>query len=181
MFSNDCSLGLALTNEHHGCVTPCQYLIASKLTAECGDHNNQKICELAKIPGLVFSGYWPPLTEPTFAHSAALVTQGSNRSCGSAARHKSGWHRQIDLFGPVRPFEATAGAAPQRHRSGHSSPPQHFQRPEVDSADFADLRRTADRLEHRNRCYWSLARAAIETIWPRRCAPSSTGPSSFSA
>lgn len=77
MFSNDCSLGLALTNEHHGCVTPCQYLIASKLTAECGDHNNQKICELAKIPGLVFSGYWPPLTEPTFAHSAALVTQGS--------------------------------------------------------------------------------------------------------
>jgi hypothetical protein len=29
-------------------------------------------------------------------------------------------------------------------------------------ADLADLRRTADRLEHRNRCYWSLARAAIE-------------------
>mgnify|MGYP003673768278 CR=1 FL=1 len=87
MFSNDCSLGLALTNEHHGCVTPCQYLIASKLTAECGDHNNQKICELAKIPGLVFSGYWPPLTEPTFAHSAALVTQGSQPPRGGAAKN----------------------------------------------------------------------------------------------
>ena len=120
MFSNDCSLGLALTNEHHGCVTPSQYLIASKLTAACGDHNNQKVCELAKMPGLVFTGFWPPLIEPTFAHSAALVTQGSflpfvsfanENSAEVAGQGRQSGHSRRSLQMHQCPFQRTVQRA----------------------------------------------------------------------
>lgn len=48
------------------------------------------------------------------------------------AKQAIGWKRVI---GPNLPFEATAGAAPQRHRSGHSCLPQHIDEPEVGSAE----------------------------------------------